>query len=383
MFQRDRERLKDCLKRVNVLPLGSAALAGTSFPINRKYVAQLLGFEAVGANSMDGVSDRDFAAEYLAAAALFAMHLSRLAEELVVWSSAEFGFVRMDDQFTSGSSIMPQKRNPDVAEIIRGKTGRVYGDLTALLTILKGIPLTYNRDLQEDKPPVFDAADTVNLCAEVMAGMLASVEPVPSAMIMATERGFLAATVIWLASLPLVWQVLVPGDRWWYASAGAMLAPLGSTGSAVVLKGTWAAIRVLGALAGVLSAYFAACRLRGGLLDAFAWIGRRTLGVYASHGYLLLLPVTALALAPRAVPQPWARVLGVLGAQPQQVVHGSLHARGRGESAGNVGIERRIARHGKFEDREPVLGRVGRVHREARAAIAIVGPPERGDARAP
>lgn len=194
MLQRDRERLADCRKRVNILPLGSAALAGTSFPIDRKYTAALLGFDGVSENSMDSVSDRDGAVEFLAAVSCIAMHLSRLCEELVIWSSAEFDFVRLADEFTSGSSIMPQKRNPDVAEIIRGKTGRIYGDLVALLTIMKGLPLSYNRDLQEDKPPVFDAADTVTHCLVVMAGMVSSLRAKPERMLRSTDKGFLQAT---------------------------------------------------------------------------------------------------------------------------------------------------------------------------------------------
>lgn len=196
MLERDKQRFSDCRKRVNVLPLGSAALAGTSFPIDRAYVASLLGFSAVGENSMDGVSDRDFAVEFLAAASMLAMHLSRLCEELVIWSSAEFGFVRIADAYVSGSSIMPQKRNPDVAEIVRGKTGRVFGDLTAMLTLMKGTPLCYNRDMQEDKPPVFDAVDTVTGCLPVVEGMLATLHADPARMMTATERGFLGATEV-------------------------------------------------------------------------------------------------------------------------------------------------------------------------------------------
>lgn len=194
MLQRDRERFADCLKRVNVLPLGSAALAGTSFPIDRRYVAKLLGFSGVTENSMDSVADRDCGIEFLSAASLTAMHLSRLAEELIVWSSAEFGFIRMADEFTSGSSIMPQKRNPDVAEIVRGKTGRIYGDLMALLTIMKSLPLAYNRDMQEDKPPVFDAADSIKGNLEVMAGMIDGMKLFPERMLSSTARGFLQAT---------------------------------------------------------------------------------------------------------------------------------------------------------------------------------------------
>lgn len=194
MLQRDRERFADCLKRVAVLPLGSAALAGTSFPIDRRYVAKVLGFAGVTENSMDSVADRDCGIEFLSAASVTAMHLSRLAEELIVWSSAEFGFIRMADEFTSGSSIMPQKRNPDVAEIVRGKTGRIYGDLMALLTIMKSLPLAYNRDMQEDKPPVFDAADSIKGNLEVMAGMIDGMKIFPERMLASTARGFLQAT---------------------------------------------------------------------------------------------------------------------------------------------------------------------------------------------
>ena len=194
MFQRDRERLADCLKRVLALPLGSAALAGTSFPIDRAYVAGLLGFDTVSDNSMDAVSDRDFAIEFMSAISITAMHLSRLCEELVIWTSAEFGFVRLADEFTSGSSIMPQKRNPDVAEIIRGKTGRIYGSLLALLTLMKGLPLAYNRDMQEDKPPVFDAVDSITASLEAMAPMLASMEVASAAMARSAGYGYTAAT---------------------------------------------------------------------------------------------------------------------------------------------------------------------------------------------
>lgn len=161
MFARDDNRFADCYNRVNVLPLGSAALAGTTFPIDMEWTAHYLGFDRVTRNSMDAVSDRDFLIEFLSASAITAMHISRFAEELVLWSSPEFGFVEISDAFCTGSSIMPQKKNPDVAELMRGKTGRVYGNLLSLLTILKGIPLTYNRDLQEDKEPVFDTADTI------------------------------------------------------------------------------------------------------------------------------------------------------------------------------------------------------------------------------
>jgi argininosuccinate lyase len=172
MFDRDEARLRDCLKRVNVMPLGSAALAGTGLPIDRKYVARLLRFPAVTNNSMDSVSDRDFIAEFVFAASLVMMHLSRFCEDLILWSTNEFGYVEIADAFTTGSSIMPQKKNPDVAELIRGKTGRVYGHLMTVLTILKGLPMTYNRDLQEDKEPLFDTVDTLHACLRVLTAMI-------------------------------------------------------------------------------------------------------------------------------------------------------------------------------------------------------------------
>ncbi len=161
MFQRDRERLRDLRRRLNLLPLGAGALAGTTFPIDRPLVAELLGFDGVVENSLDAVSDRDFAMEFLGAAAIMAVHLSRIAEELIVWNTPEFAYVELDDAVTTGSSIMPQKKNPDVAELARGKSGRVFGDLLALLTVMKGLPLAYNKDMQEDKEPVFDAVDTL------------------------------------------------------------------------------------------------------------------------------------------------------------------------------------------------------------------------------
>ncbi len=172
MFQRDIQRFSDCRRRADVLPLGSGALAGVSYPTDREFLARELGFQEISANSMDAVSDRDFVLEYLAAAAICAMHLSRLAEEIVLWSSREFGFVALSEEFTTGSSIMPQKRNPDFAELARGKTGRVYGNLLGLLTVLKGLPLTYNRDLQEDKEGFFDTVDTLTSTLEVFQGML-------------------------------------------------------------------------------------------------------------------------------------------------------------------------------------------------------------------
>lgn len=172
MLGRDAERLQQCHERVNVLPLGAGALAGTTLPIDRHYVAQLLDFPRVSENSLDTVADRDFLIEFLAAAAILCMHLSRLSEELVLWASGEFGFIELPDAFATGSSMMPQKKNPDVPELVRGKTGRVYGNLFALLTILKSLPLSYNRDLQEDKEPLFDTVDTVKGCLQVLAAML-------------------------------------------------------------------------------------------------------------------------------------------------------------------------------------------------------------------
>ena len=172
MFSRDEERLQDSLKRLNVSPLGAGALAGTGFPIDRGRTAELLGFDRPAANSLDAVSDRDFALEFLSAASITMMHLSRLCEELILWSTQEFGFVTLPDSHTTGSSIMPQKKNPDVCELVRGKTGRVYGSLTALLTVMKGLPLAYNKDMQEDKEGVFDAADTLRACLTLMADML-------------------------------------------------------------------------------------------------------------------------------------------------------------------------------------------------------------------
>jgi argininosuccinate lyase len=194
MFQRDRERLADARKRVNRLPLGAAALAGTTFPIDRAWVAKRLGFAGVVENSVDAVSDRDFLVEFLAAASLIMVHLSRLGEELVQWCAPALGFVTIADPFVTGSSIMPQKRNPDVAEIVRGKSGRVFGSLTALLTILKAQPLAYNRDLQEDKPPVFDAVDQVTASLDVAAPMVRSLVFHREKMRDACRLGHLLAT---------------------------------------------------------------------------------------------------------------------------------------------------------------------------------------------
>jgi argininosuccinate lyase len=194
MLGRDAERFADCLKRIDVLPLGSGALAGTTFPIDRAYVARRLGFARVSANSMDAVGDRDFAAEFLAAAAIAGMHLSRLAEDLVLWSSQEFGFVELPDAFATGSSMMPQKKNPDVAELIRGKTGRLYGNLVALLTALKGLPLTYNRDLQEDKEPVFDSVDTLTASLGLLIEFIPKLGINRPRMLAAASAGYTLAT---------------------------------------------------------------------------------------------------------------------------------------------------------------------------------------------
>ena len=176
MFERDIGRLDDCRDRADVLPLGSGALAGVPYPTDREFLARELGFSRISANSMDAVSDRDFVVEFMAAGALCMMHFSRMSEELILWASGEFGFIRLADEFTTGSSIMPQKRNPDFAELARGKTGRVYGDLMGLLTTLKGLPLTYNRDLQEDKEGFFDTVDTLQTTIEVFAAMLPGLE---------------------------------------------------------------------------------------------------------------------------------------------------------------------------------------------------------------
>jgi argininosuccinate lyase len=194
MFSRDAERLADCRRRVNRLPLGASALAGTSFPIDRESVAAELGFDGVCENSLDAVSDRDFAIEFLAGAAVTMMHVSRLSEELVIWMSPSFGFVDIADRFCTGSSIMPQKKNPDVPELMRGKTGRVYGSLVALLTVMKGQPLAYNKDNQEDKEPLFDAADTLRDVLTLLAELLRGVTPNPGRMRAALREGFATAT---------------------------------------------------------------------------------------------------------------------------------------------------------------------------------------------
>jgi argininosuccinate lyase len=194
MLERDRERLAQCRGRVNRLPLGAAALAGTSFPIDRASVARELEFEGVSENSIDAVADRDFAIEFCACAAIAMMHLSRLAEELVLWSSPRYGFVRLPERYTTGSSIMPQKKNPDVPELVRGKTGRVYGALMALLTLMKAQPLAYNKDNQEDKEPLFDTVDTLKDCVAIFTGLIQGLAPVPRAMRAALAEGHATAT---------------------------------------------------------------------------------------------------------------------------------------------------------------------------------------------
>jgi len=194
MFGRDRERYVSCLERINVLPLGSGALAGTSFPIDRGYVAKLLDFPRISKNSIDAVSDRDFLLEFLAASSILFVHLSRLADEFVLWSSQEFAFVELPDGYCTGSSMMPQKKNPDVPELIRGKTGRVFGHLQALLTIMKGLPLAYNRDLQEDKVPMFDTADTVKASVKIIGEIIARMKVKRERMLAAAQDGFMNAT---------------------------------------------------------------------------------------------------------------------------------------------------------------------------------------------
>lgn len=194
MFSRDGERFEDCLNRINVMPLGAAALAGTPYPIDRNYTAGLLGFKKVSANSLDAVSDRDFIIEFLSAAGICMMHLSRLSEELIIWSSTEFGFVELPDAFATGSSIMPQKKNPDVPELVRGKSGRVFGNLTAMLALMKSLPLTYNRDMQEDKSLLFDSADILTACIEVYVHMLPKLRIKRDRMQTAASTGYQNST---------------------------------------------------------------------------------------------------------------------------------------------------------------------------------------------
>ncbi len=194
MFYRDVERLKSISQRMNVLPLGSGALAGTTYPLNRDMVKEHLGFDSVSLNSLDGVSDRDYCIEAISAIAIIMMHLSKFSDEIILWCSWEFKFIELDDAFSTGSSIMPQKKNPDIAELIRGKTGRVYGDLMNILTMMKGIPLAYNKDMQECKPPVFDSIDTVKLCIETFIPMLDTAKVLKENMRNAAARGFINAT---------------------------------------------------------------------------------------------------------------------------------------------------------------------------------------------
>ncbi len=194
MLLRDIDRLSDCRKRMNVSPIGSCALAGTTYDTDRRLEASELGFSEISLNSLDGVSDRDFCVELASALSILMMHLSRLSEELILWASWEFKFIELSDAYTTGSSIMPQKKNPDMAELIRGKTGRVYGDLMGLLTVLKGIPLAYNKDMQEDKESIFDAVETVKMCLEVLAPMLATMKPIEKNMKLAAQKGFINAT---------------------------------------------------------------------------------------------------------------------------------------------------------------------------------------------
>ena len=194
MFRRDGERLSDCRKRMNVMPLGSGALAGTTYPLDRNFVAEKLEFASITQNSLDGVSDRDFVCEFAFALSLIMTHLSRFSEEIILWSSHEFSFIELDDAYSTGSSIMPQKKNPDVAELARGKAGRVYGSLMGLLTMMKGLPLAYNKDMQEDKEQIFDAVDTVKMCVPVFSRMLATMRVKADNMLKGAKGGFTNAT---------------------------------------------------------------------------------------------------------------------------------------------------------------------------------------------
>ncbi len=194
MLLRDLERLRDCRRRMNLSPIGCCALAGTTYHTDRRFEAERLGFDGICLNSLDGVSDRDFCAELLSALSILMMHLSRFSEEIILWSSWEFRFIELSDAYTTGSSIMPQKKNPDMAELVRGKTGRVYGDLMALLTTLKGLPLAYNKDMQEDKESIFDAVDTVKMCLKVFTGMVSTITAREDNMLLAAQKGFINAT---------------------------------------------------------------------------------------------------------------------------------------------------------------------------------------------
>ena len=194
MLLRDIDRISDCQKRMNISPIGCCALAGTTYDTDRRFEAEKLGFDGICLNSLDGVSDRDFCVELMSAYAILMMHLSRFSEEIILWSSWEFKFIELSDAYTTGSSIMPQKKNPDMAELVRGKTGRVYGDLMALLTTLKGLPLAYNKDMQEDKESIFDACETVKMCLQVFEGMIATMKAIPENMKKAAQGGFINAT---------------------------------------------------------------------------------------------------------------------------------------------------------------------------------------------
>jgi argininosuccinate lyase len=194
MLLRDIERLADCRKRINVMPLGSGALAGTTYPLDRTMVARELGFDSITENSLDGVSDRDFVLETAACLSIIMVHLSRFSEEIILWCSSEFGFIELDDAYSTGSSIMPQKKNPDVAELVRGKSGRVFGDLTSLLVMMKGLPLAYNKDMQEDKEAIFDSVDTVSMCLPIFTRMLSTMKVKPAVMRRAASGGFTNAT---------------------------------------------------------------------------------------------------------------------------------------------------------------------------------------------
>jgi argininosuccinate lyase len=194
MLLRDLDRLSDCRRRMNLSPIGCCALAGTTYDTDRNFEAERLGFDGICLNSLDGVSDRDFCAELISALSILMMHLSRFSEEIILWSSWEFKFIELSDAFTTGSSIMPQKKNPDMAELVRGKTGRVYGDLMGILTTLKGLPLAYNKDMQEDKEGVFDAVDTVKMCLQVFAPMIDTLTANTANMKLAAQKGFINAT---------------------------------------------------------------------------------------------------------------------------------------------------------------------------------------------
>ena len=194
MLLRDLDRLQDCRKRMNISPIGCCALAGTTYDTDREFEAEQLGFDGIAMNSIDGVSDRDFCLELMSDLSILMMHMSRFSEEIILWASWEFKFIELSDSYTTGSSIMPQKKNPDMAELVRGKTGRVYGDLMALLTTLKGLPLAYNKDMQEDKEAVFDAVETVIMCLKVFAPMLATMKSRPDNMKKAAQGGFINAT---------------------------------------------------------------------------------------------------------------------------------------------------------------------------------------------